>query len=726
MGDLIVMLESPDSTRSVAFGKILLQQIRQLPWVDHAEMGREDSIFTAHKLLFMDLEDVEEVDERFRQFLRQKTEAANPLLVDLTGKSEAHFDISDIEAKYQGAHSLGRRYMSADHQILLLMVTPKGLTSDMNFARRIYRDLSELVAKEHKAPEAKGIQTSVGGTYKNRIDEYNTILSDVASSGLLGVAVIILQLLLYFRKPLRTMALALTLGASLCWTFAWAHVTVGELNLITAFLAIVLFGLGIDFGIHLLGRYLGERRLGQSHTEALVAAIQHGGRSCFTAAATTTVAFFFLTFSDFLGFRHFGWIAGWGIVISYGAFLILFPALLHVMEELHPLRVNIVSSQNHLSTDSISSSSSPWIRRILLGGVLLSLLAIAFLPRVEFENDFRNLRARIPASREFNRKVAEVFPQARDPSAVLVADRAEALRVRDTLYARWLQDSTTPLADIKTIQTIVPADQDEKFAIFEGIRTTLAERWNQIPVQDRPRIDSLVDMLPRDTFSLQDVPEYLRRNFIGLPGSSGQIIYLYQRNSLMDLREARRFADAVGTFSIAGKTYHAISEPIIYVDLVRILERDAIIATFGIFLALLGIVYLDLRNWRNSLLALAPTGLGFLWMLGGMGILGIKLNLFNLVVIPSILGLAVDAGVHIYHRFQESGRTQFRRALRETGGASLLSTTTTMGGFGSLLLASHPGLRSLGELAVLGMSASVLLAVIFLPTALIYLDSRRR
>jgi hypothetical protein len=62
--------------------------------------------------------------------------------------------------------------------------------------------------------------------------------------------------------------------------------------------------------------------------------------------------------------------------------------------------------------------------------------------------------------------------------------------------------------------------------------------------------------------------------------------------------------------------------------------------------------------------------------------------------------------------------------LRSTGEHVTMGALTTMIGFGGLLLSFHPGLRSIGELAVVGIGATLLTALLFLPALLQWLEDR--
>jgi len=118
------------------------------------------------------------------------------------------------------------------------------------------------------------------------------------------------------------------------------------------------------------------------------------------------------------------------------------------------------------------------------------------------------------------------------------------------------------------------------------------------------------------------------------------------------------------------------------------------------------------------LLALLPLVASFLWLFGIMEVAGWKLNFYNIVVLPTILGIGDDSGIHIIHRYLEEGRGKIYKVIRSTGEHVTVSSMTTMFGFAGLLFSSHPGMRSIGELAVSGIGLMLLASLVLLPAVL--------
>ncbi len=119
-----------------------------------------------------------------------------------------------------------------------------------------------------------------------------------------------------------------------------------------------------------------------------------------------------------------------------------------------------------------------------------------------------------------------------------------------------------------------------------------------------------------------------------------------------------------------------------------------------------------------------PLVIGLLGRGGAMTAFGTKLNIFNLVVLPSIVGIGVDSGVHGYHRYLSEGTGSLPLVLRRAGLAVTMATLTTMVGYSGLLFASHPGLVSIGQLAIVGLATTLISAAVLFPALLQVLEDR--
>ena len=113
-----------------------------------------------------------------------------------------------------------------------------------------------------------------------------------------------------------------------------------------------------------------------------------------------------------------------------------------------------------------------------------------------------------------------------------------------------------------------------------------------------------------------------------------------------------------------------------------------------------------------------PLIVGVVWMLGFLMATGVRFSFYNLVVLPAMLGIGVDGGVHIVHRFIADGKGSIRRIMTSTGEHVLVGSMTTLVAFAWWLFSHHPGLNSIGQLAVMGIGSVLVAGLVALPALL--------
>jgi predicted RND superfamily exporter protein len=131
---------------------------------------------------------------------------------------------------------------------------------------------------------------------------------------------------------------------------------------------------------------------------------------------------------------------------------------------------------------------------------------------------------------------------------------------------------------------------------------------------------------------------------------------------------------------------------------------------------------LDTKNLRDTLLAMSPPLIGSIMSFGIMGLLGVDLNPANLIALPLVLGIGVDDGVHLVHDFRAKTGRRYEMSA-STMNAIVLTSLTTIGGFGSMMIAAHRGLASLGLVMSVGVGSCLFVSLVPLPAMLTLLSS---
>ena len=181
--------------------------------------------------------------------------------------------------------------------------------------------------------QVPGAKVSLTGIPVLENDEMRRSSFDMTKASVIsffGVGILLFIGFRGFRHPALAMVM---LAIGLAWAFGFTTFAVGHLNILSVSFAVILIGLGIDFGIHFLTRYLEERHQGKDLIPALEATAVGVGAGVITAAITTALAFFCATFTQFLGVAELGIIAGGGIILCAIAAFISLPALIALADE---------------------------------------------------------------------------------------------------------------------------------------------------------------------------------------------------------------------------------------------------------------------------------------------------------------------------------------------------------------------------------------------------------
>ncbi|HHE51666.1 MAG TPA: hypothetical protein ENL30_01220 [Candidatus Acetothermia bacterium] len=214
---------------------------------------------------------------------------------------------------------------------------------------------------------------------------------------------------------------------------------------------------------------------------------------------------------------------------------------------------------------------------------------------------------------------------------------------------------------------------------------------------------------------LMAIPEGIRARYMAPDGS--YIVQALMVRSIYEEKNMQSFNAYASSF--ADKFF---GMPLVAGKLEDYMRRDFLLST-GFALAMIILtLWRSMGGWKRALIAASPLILGYVWMLGGMRLLQVDFNFINITISPLLIGIGVDSGIHIMHRYLEEREASLDGAVERAGKmttvAILVTSLTTMLVFGSLLVARTPGLRLLGVSALLGIGFTLLFSLIFLPSVL--------
>jgi len=593
-------------------------------------------------------------------------------------------------------------------------------------------------------------------------DEMRSSQIDMTQASVLslfGVALLFIAGFGGLRRPLLAVAVLLL---ALAWSFGFLTLAIGHLNLLSVAFGAILIGLGIDFGVHYIAQYLEVRKDTDDCKEAIRRTAFRVGPGVVTGGITTALAFFTASLTHFVGVAELGIIAGGGIILCMIGTLLVLPAMLYLSDR---RETKLKVRAKPLPVGKVLDVMTLQPKAVLAIGCALSVLLAVGALGLRYDHNLLNLQ---PTSLESVQLEREILTNS-DRSvwfALSVADDPSELLQRKAAF-----EQLDCVEHTEEIVSLLPESDAQKIAIIERIQSRLQNLPQTPPtiamsspvVVDRQlagalqnlansgrltestsqqiqtarqqlratdtqtatgrladqqmlfaqdllaRMNSLRELADPAPPSLPDVPDSLRHRFVGENGK--HLLRVYARGDIWDMDELSQFVAAVETVdpNVTGhpvQTYYAS----------RQMQQSYIHAAIYSLLAVAMILMVDFRSVRTTLLALFPMLLGMVQLLGVLGVLGISLNPANMIVLPLILGIGIDDGVHVMHDYRRQ-RSRYRLG-NSTASAVLITSLTTMVGFGMMIFSRHQGLRSLGQVLTIGVFFCLVNSLVLLPALL--------
>jgi len=732
MGYVVVVGRGAEPEQLRRFADDLAPQLEALPGIRWVEYQRSTDFFADHALYYMSVEDLEEVQRRIRAREKWERQQRNPLYVQLDEPTPApSLDFSDIEAKYVGgaearfAGSGEKYYLDPEARMVVLLAKPASHSADLGFSKQILSDVEALLARQDLAKYGPGFDVALTGTFQKKIDQQNQIAGDVATASTVALLLMLGYLFFHFRSVVAIGLGLAPVGLGLVLTYGFVGIAYGQVNLLTAFLGAILGGLGVEHGIHLLGRYQALRSEGVAQEEATREAFAETGSGALVSASVAALTFLSIAVSEFRAFREFGVIAAVGMLLLVAAYVLVLPATLSLAARwgIEPKS----SPSEGRWTAALGWGVFRFRRPLAWAGSLVTVALVVAAVGIRFDYDFGALEDGDLPSFQLDKQVNRILGHSQTPVVLLTEDPEDERAVVRELKARKERNGAASTIDfVGSLDDLVPDRQEEKREIIARIGRTLArvDREDLDP-EMRPKFDAFLRATKAQPFGHDDLPVAIRRQFEGTGTHASGFVLVYPRISLADGARVRALAEEVRGIPLAsGKTLSASGEPMVLADILEMVTSEAPIVLVAALLSVLVAMWITLGSLGTALLCLAPTVVSILALAGTMALAGLPFNYLNILVVPVLIGTTVDAGVHLMMRLSRPG-AGFVSVYAETGRAIIGGLLTSAFGFGALMLADHPGLNSVGAIANLGFTVNLAVMLAVFPAVLLLRSSHQ-
>lgn len=600
------------------------------------------------------------------------------------------------------------------------------------------------------------VEIGITGKPVLQADELTTSDSDMTRAATIALSIITVLFIIVFRGFRRPLLAVLAFAFAFAWTYGAAGILLGRLNLLSMVFMLVLVGVGVDYGIHIVARYAEARRRA-SPIEAVKEAIRTAGLGNVFGAATSAGVFFLGMATPFGGLQELGEIAGIGLIFCVLAMCIVLPALLLLTErskETTESRSSLISgghSPAHLQQRPMAL--------LAIAGIGTAALAIAIATSVRFEENLLTLQAEGLESVEWEHRVIENDASASWFAAAIAQDLQEVLAITqkadvvpeigsvrsvldliqmptpkrtelqkefqhafDNEYAR--ENKANPITSpklqnaakhVRALAAVSPtlielaqqleilaeqlADPSQEAATLASIDRARENARGAIQAMESGNADTLRSALP----------SALRDMFIAPSGRF--MVMLTPEENAWDYEHMAEFVTAIRNVDP-----DVTGVPITQFESMNDMRTSFILMGSLALLLVILFVWIDFRSVRDTFLVLVTLATGLIWTIGLISLMGVSLNLANFFAIPILMGIGVDSAIHMLHRAREEGNDAMD--FGSTRRAVILTALTTAIGFGMLFFASHRGLQSLGIVMAVGSLSCLLAAIVLLPALL--------
>jgi uncharacterized protein len=539
-----------------------------------------------------------------------------------------------------------------------------------------------------------------------------------------------LGIILLASRRLTTLVVSFVpVSVGIIFTFAVARLTVGHLNPITALLAAILIGLGIEYGVHLTMRYR-EERISRDPADALQATVLGTFNGALTSAFTNAAAFFVLIFAKFSAFKQFGFLASVGVMATVISTYAMGPAALVLAEKLRFGKQKPLEPPKPAAvppgTRALVPSGAIWV--LIIAVVSWAAFSLANVGYVGFETNLLALKGKSTAT-VLDKHITEQLGIIMTPALVHVENLEQARAVtRIVEQVHQEAGANTSIDKVASLNDLVPEDVPAR---LEGVQR-LKQLFDDLPdsfkkgeLAEATRV--FREMLEVKPWGPEDVPMEIRRRFNALEGG-GTFALIFPKFVGYDTRELDVWADHLNTIVERAKAQgipaHVLDNNRIASRILRMVKADGPYVMISAAIVVFLMIWVSLRKLSHAALVAFPLYLGITCLIGAMKVFDLKLNFFNIVVLPNLLSIAVDNSVHLFHRYQEEGRGSLAHVVRTTGFAAVVATLSNAAGYGALLIAQHGGLHSLAVMAIAGVCCTFVGTTLLFPGLLALLERR--
>ena len=707
LGSLIVILESSDSVANYRIAKNLALKMEKEPSVHFADFETDIEYYKKNKFLYASESDIDIMAHRIEKLKRDYILKNNPLFIDFSSILDSLYLpetqkreqlLSDLEEKY--FDKLATSHSNKTGTIRIVEIYPTQSISDLKANRQLHGKVEEIL-KDEEMP--KDMRIHFAGKVYESIQTGRRLLPEAKMVGIVTAVLILVLLILHFyRQPQLIFISALPIATPIFTTMACSYLFYGRINLFTLLLAIVLPGQALQIINHILNRYFLERERNLSPQLCIESALLGIGPSTAVSSFTQATIFASLTLIPLPGLQELGVLGSTGCVLNWAITLLFSTALLQITQRKKPFTVTHAQIHSDYKLSMLSNRLN-WIIFSVI--IAVSLVALYFGgSRIHIRNDF--------SATEINYKnpvidslIAETGFMNKTPLIVMLPDKASSEDLLERFNELKNNGEISSVNSIFTLAQFSPNLQQKKMEKLRQLHNMVSKEFrSSLSENERDNLDKVKQALEFDESDDFEPPEYIAKKFRDKQGTQGRFAFIFT-----DINEnygnecTRLYKELHQIEGIDNNTYLIAGTPItraIFLDrIVNNINRPLMIGGFFVFLFLL--VYYN--RLSRAVFTMLPAVFAASWFLPSINFLNIQISAYSALIIPILIGTSVDGSLQFFTAYYEKQRGTALTIFKDRFFTIFLSQMAGFIGTYGMLVSSHPGLRSMGNVSLMGL-----------------------
>lgn len=604
--------------------------------------------------------------------------------------------------------------VTKDHKHVLLFITPAHVPSDTKGNAHLIHTVDSLSEKASLADKSLLVEpfgaamVSEGNANQLRKDSIYTT----------GIAVIIIALILgfYFKNPLVTVFILFPVAFGMVFALSFLFLFKGVVSAIAIGAGAVVLGIAINYSLHFFTHY--------KHTRDVKTVLKDLTLPMLIGCTTTVGAFLSLLFAKSEALHDFGLFAAFSLIGAMLFSIIVLPHLLRFSFKKEQIATDSGKHESATLIDRFTSYRFDKNKVVVITAFVLTLVFTWFAGSVKFESDMNSMSFMTDKTRAAEKHLDEVnnfaarsvyvfsnggtLNEALENNGV-VSEKLQALKEKG-IVKKYASVSSLFISDNEQQRRIKRWNQfftkEKKDSLKQHlIKSGLVYKFKETAFQSFYELMDQAPM-PLSKADSDTLTKLLFKEWIGKVNGKPTII-----NHLKVDADNRHFI------------YEAFdNDPkVVVFDKQNLTSRfvEVISSDFNTILLITSILVFGFMLLNHGRIELAvinflPMFISWLWILGIMGLCGIKFNIINIIISTFIFGLGDDYSIFIMdgllneYKYGKKNLDSFKSSI-------LLSALITIIGIGVMVFAKHPALQSIALITIIGMVCVVFISFIAQP-----------